>query len=45
MRKTISWIVPSRGWIVKPMWSPFFGFVQVRCAFGGRSYAGNWVTV
>jgi hypothetical protein len=35
VRNTISWIVPSRGWIVKPTWSPFFGFVQRRCAFGG----------
>ena len=30
MRKTTSWILPSRGWIAKPIWSPFFGFVQVR---------------
>ena len=29
MRKTTSWTVPSRGWIEKPIWSPFFGFVHV----------------
>jgi hypothetical protein len=35
MRNTTSWIVPSRGWIAKPIWSPFFGFAQVRFALGG----------
>ena len=45
MRKTTSWIVPSRGWIVKPIWSPFLGFVQVRCAFGGSFLAAVVVDV
>ena len=42
MRKTTSWIVPSRGWIAKPIWSPFFGLVHVRWAFGGSFSRPYW---